>query len=134
MSKRPVHPFPSRGPRVMHGMARMLAAAQDLTGLGSSAAVPPHKDGGFVHQNQPGPHLDTPPDVDQDKLRKGLEVFKRLAGAERKVANVEKVIAAFAKQCEDLPVGHPMRTTIETMLQTFRDALAAGDVKEVAKS
>lgn len=114
MNKR--HPFPVRV-RTMHGMAAMLAASQDLSSLG-------------MHTGEGGAKIDTsqmkdPPAPDADKMAKGLAVFIALAKAEQKLANVEKVIAAFGVQVAALPAEHPMRVSVEKMLQTFRDCIDA---------
>lgn len=88
--------FPSRGPRVMHGAGRFLQQAREL------------------------PETVKNP-VDEDKLRKGLLVFKKLLLAERKVERMLLALEQFERQLQTVPEQHPVRITAMQMITSLRE-------------
>lgn len=104
--------YPFVGPRVMHGMGKMLAQAQDLNILGAKMV-----------EKEPSPPLDK-----EAWLRKAIEPLSRRAVlAERKVANVQRTLEAFETQCEHVPADHPSRAVVALMIDTLRKVISAVD-------
>lgn len=103
-----VHNFPKRGPRVMNGMARMLAQARELP---VAAAA---KDATRRSVNLSG------------QLEASIQVLKQLNLERLKLANVAVCLDSFTKQCEALPEGDVMRKVVETLITTIRQAIQAG--------
>lgn len=95
--------YPNRGPRVMHGMGKMLAQAQDIAD----------------RLQPPGQPVVKPPAVDK--------VFTDLAAAhaaaEARIARATAVIAAFRKQVEGRPEDDFASMIVRTVLNTVEEAL-----------
>ncbi len=107
--------LPSRGPRVMHGMGKLLQQARSLLPAG-------HKNGGVLPA---GPAQAQTMGLEEHAARMAdLAVLaQRCTDAERRVAKVKLVNEVFTKQLEQLPEKHPMRTVATQMLDTYREAI-----------
>lgn len=93
----------------MNGMATLLAQARTLETLTQQK---------LVQQAMP---LD---DVVQKVI---APLSMRAVVAERKLANVERVLEYFSLQAKVVPPDHPQRQVVETMISTLRDVVAAVD-------
>lgn len=98
-------PFPFRGPRVMHGGARMLSQGS-LLNLAAGAAV-----------------RDLPTGVGATAAHAALNTLARMREAETKVRRVEYLVAAWREQCEKQPADSPLRNIVETMIGGIEQAL-----------
>ena len=97
--------LPSRGPRVMHGMGKLLAQARNLLPAGPAQAQAMGLEEHAARMADLG------------------VLVQRCTDAERRVARVQQVTDVFTQQLEALPEGHPMRVAATQMLDTYREAL-----------
>lgn len=102
------HNFPKRGPRVMNGMARMLAQAHDLTSVAQASRATARS------VNMAG------------QLQASIEVLKQVKIAKQQVANVQTCLESFTEQCKLLPEDDAMRKVVEVLITTVRQAIEAG--------
>jgi hypothetical protein len=86
----------------MHGMGKLLSQARNLGS--TNAAVQAAAD-----------HAEAMRDL-------GV-LLQRCQAAELRVTRVQQVIDAFTGQLQQLPEEHPVRTSAEQMLATFRSAI-----------
>lgn len=115
--------LPSRPPRNMPGMAALLAKAKALDLAEKSPA-------GVATAAQ----IADP--ATRAWAQKVVEpLAQRAVLAERKVANVERVLEHFAAQAARIEqADHPQRQVVEVMIRTLRDVIAAtGKEEEAAK-
>lgn len=90
-------------------MATLLAQARTLETLAQQSKLP----------------VGTPLD---DVVRRELAPLAlRATIAERKVANIEKVLHYFGEQSQVVPSDHPQRQVVETMIATLRGVIEAVD-------
>ncbi len=106
------HPFPYRGPRVMHGMGALAGAAH---------AVDKQLLAGVA-----GPDADKAAEATEARIAL-QELLARLATAENKVRRVEILLSAWDAQCEAQPADSLIRHVAETMLKGIRDTFKAED-------
>lgn len=109
--------LPSRGPRVMHGMGKLLAQARNLlpAGPAQAQAMGVHPNGLIPAQDNLSEHAARMADL-------GVLV-QRCKDAERRVERVQQVTDAFAQQVSTLPEDHWMRIQVEQVLATYREAI-----------
>lgn len=108
----PKYPFPYRGPRVMHGMAALVGAAQTINKqlLGNVASI----------------NADAAAEATEARIAL-QELLERLATAENKVRRIEMLLSAWNDQCAKQPVDDLTRHVAETLLTGLRDTLKAED-------
>lgn len=102
--------LPSRGPRVMHGVGKLLAQARSL---------PPAKQSQLAAQALIGPRA-------QAALQQVGDVrvlAERCVAAETKLNNVQMVIASFEDQMAKVAPEHPARKLGEQIINTFKEVL-----------
>lgn len=109
--------LPSRGPRVMHGMGKLMAMARNLVPAGPAQAkvMGVHPNGLMPAQDDLTEHAARMADL--------AVLVQRCTVAERRVARVQQVTDAFAQQVSTLPADHWMRIQVEQVLATYREAI-----------
>lgn len=100
--------LPRRGPHKMNGMARMLAQARTLPPL---AAQDTQASGRM-----------------NDMIRASQHVLAELRKKQLQLANVNVCLDSFDKQKLLLPEEAPLRKVVETLIDTLRKAIEAGEV------
>lgn len=104
--------LPSRGPRVMHGMGKLLAQARSLLPSAGSAQ---HPNGPMLEQNSLSEHSARMADL--------AALLQRCINAERRVARAQQVTAALRGQAEQLATDHPARQLAEQIFVAYEEAL-----------
>lgn len=103
---------PRRGPRVMHGMSKLLAQARDLAGT----------------MARQGPQAAPGPSVSEREAQESLNALvARLQLAERRVEGVVRCVNVFRAQATKLAPDDPVRKVFEQMLDTIK-AVAESNV------
>lgn len=97
--------LPRRGPRVVHGMAAMLAQARALPALQGPTAAPQQAA------------------TDKEAQEALNALVERLVAAEGRVDKARRVIAAFRDQCAKQPEGSPLVAMVSPILDTLEAAL-----------
>lgn len=106
----PKNSFPKRGPRVMHGLSKLLEQARSLPSCERERV------------------MDTTTSAEDKAAMDALgELLRRLARAENTVARIRLMVEALQEQCNAQPEDHIARVVCEMVLQGIRDTLAAED-------
>lgn len=100
--------IPKRGPRVMHGMGKMVQQARNLEGHPVTQAIQRSQDDEIKDAKQALTEL--------NELRK---MAKMAHTANKKVMDVSILTAAFRAKLTKLPEGHLIRVEIEKMLDAY---------------
>ena len=96
--------LPSRGPRVMHGVGKLLAQARNLLPAGPAQA----QTLGLEEHSA--------------RMADLAVLVQRCTDAERRVARVQQVTAALRGQAEQLATDHPARQLAEQIFVAYEEA------------
>jgi hypothetical protein len=97
--------LPSRGPRVMHGVGKLVAQARNLVPAGPAQAEMMGLDEYAA------------------RMTDLAVLVQRCNEAERRVARVQQVTDAFSGQVQQLAPEHPARKLAEQIVATYREAI-----------
>ena len=99
--------LPSRGPRALHGLGKMVMQAVELgpTRAGTNPGVP-------IAER-----------LEQERARAFQQVLSELHRAELRCARVRAVLAQYREQACALPETHPARQLVEPVLASMEQAL-----------